>query len=65
MPPCHLPEDVSRLDKIQKSRFEALLSVDEMVEAVINEFNKLKQLDNTYFIYTSDNGYHIGNLKFK
>lgn len=61
MPPKNLPNNVTRLNKIQQHRFEALLAVDELVDAVINQLKKYNQLDNTYIIYMSDNGYHIGN----
>lgn len=39
---------------------QALQSVDEMVTHTIAKLEYLGLLDNTYVIYTSDNGFHIG-----
>lgn len=39
---------------------QTLLAVDEMVESVVLRLTENKAIDNTYFIYTSDNGFHIG-----
>uniref|UniRef100_A0A0K8VY72 N-acetylglucosamine-6-sulfatase n=1 Tax=Bactrocera latifrons TaxID=174628 RepID=A0A0K8VY72_BACLA len=48
------------LDSYYRQRWETLLAVDEMVAALIQTLDDLRQLDNTYIIYTSDNGYHMG-----
>lgn len=60
MPPAHLPSNVSVLDGIQRKRLQSLLSVDEMVERIINKLEKLQELENTYIFFLSDNGFHIG-----
>ena len=39
--------------------------VDELVEAVVNRLEEADVLDNTYVIYTSDNGYHIGQHRLQ
>ena len=31
-----------------------------MVEKVVNKLKEMKQLDNTYIVYASDNGFHLG-----
>jgi N-acetylglucosamine-6-sulfatase len=36
------------------------LSVDDMVEAVVNKLKDMKVLDNTYIFYAADNGFHLG-----
>lgn len=41
-------------------RWQTLLSVDDMVAALIQKLTDIKELNNTYIFYTSDNGYHSG-----
>uniref|UniRef100_W8B4N7 N-acetylglucosamine-6-sulfatase n=1 Tax=Ceratitis capitata TaxID=7213 RepID=W8B4N7_CERCA len=56
-----LPSDTIKLvDFYYQQRWEALLAVDEMVAAIVNALTDQRVLDNTYIIYTSDNGYHMG-----
>ncbi|CAH0758716.1 unnamed protein product [Diatraea saccharalis] len=63
MPPAPLPESLlPELDHVFRSRWESLLAVDEMVADVVGALEDIGQLDNTYLIYTSDNGYHIGQF---
>lgn len=63
MPPKYLPEDVKILDDIQRHRMQTLLAVDEMVDSIVLRLKEDKVIDNTYFVYTSDNGFHIGLYK--
>ena len=37
-----------------------MAGVDDLVTTVISSLKELDLLDDTYIIYTSDNGYHIG-----
>lgn len=60
MPPKHLPTNVSSLDNIHHSRLETLLAVDEMVDDIFTKLKRLDILNNTYLIFASDNGFHIG-----
>ncbi|KEF58669.1 arylsulfatase [Exophiala aquamarina CBS 119918] len=47
-------------DEFYRLRLQALQAVDEMIESVVNKLDSYGILDNTYIIYTSDNGFHIG-----
>jgi len=40
------------------------LSVDDLVELVIKALDDNRLLDNTYVVFMSDNGYHLGLLIF-
>ncbi|KAJ5371047.1 alkaline-phosphatase-like protein [Penicillium cataractarum] len=42
-----------------RRRLQALQAVDDLVEKTIQRLEHHKMLDNTYIIYTSDNGFHI------
>lgn len=46
-------------DGFYRARLQALQAVDELVEGLVSRLEKAKVLDNTYIIYTTDNGYHI------
>ena len=48
-------------DNYYRQRILALQSVDDLVENIFSWLDKHPELaDNTYIIYTSDNGFHIG-----
>ncbi|KMU82066.1 arylsulfatase [Coccidioides immitis RMSCC 3703] len=46
-------------DEYQRCRLRALQSVDEMIDSMVEKLAENDLLDNTYFIYTTDNGFHI------
>ena len=51
---------IAQMDTLHERRVESLQSVDELVEAVVNKLQNVGALDNTYVVFTSDNGYHHG-----
>jgi N-acetylglucosamine-6-sulfatase len=54
------PEKQAAIDEFQRARLETLLSVDRLIDSTIATLEELGQLDSTYLIFTSDNGYHLG-----
>ena len=57
--------NVWALDELYRYRQRALRSVEDLVDTLIGKLDDAGVLDNTYIIYTSDNGYHIGNHRLQ
>ncbi|XP_036433342.1 LOW QUALITY PROTEIN: N-acetylglucosamine-6-sulfatase [Colossoma macropomum] len=53
---------VEFLDNAYRKRWRTLLSVDDLVEKVVKKLEVRGELENTYIIFTSDNGYHTGQF---
>ena len=51
---------IEYLDHYYRSRIRALQSIELVIESVAAQLSAAKQLETTYIIYTSDNGYHLG-----
>lgn len=54
---------LERIDWTYQQRLRSLQGVDEMVSDMVTQLSRQKMLDNTYIIYTSDNGYHLGHWR--
>jgi N-acetylglucosamine-6-sulfatase len=52
-------------DDFYRRRLQTLQAVDEIVDKVVCKLTEHNILDNTYIIYTSDNGYHIGQHRLE
>lgn len=53
-------DQIQKIDDLYRHRRQSLLAVDEMVQNIVFTLQSTGQLDNTYVIFTSDNGYHLG-----
>uniref|UniRef100_A0A7N8XNZ9 N-acetylglucosamine-6-sulfatase n=1 Tax=Mastacembelus armatus TaxID=205130 RepID=A0A7N8XNZ9_9TELE len=53
---------VQFLDDAFRKRWQTLLSVDDLVEKIVERLEVRGELDNTYIFFTSDNGYHTGQF---
>jgi arylsulfatase A-like enzyme len=51
---------VNTLEAHYRDRLEALLTVDDMVGRIVAKLAETGKLSNTYIVFTSDNGYHMG-----
>ena len=45
-----------------KNRWRTLMSVDDVIAAVIEECEDLGVADNTYFLFSSDHGFQLGEF---
>jgi N-acetylglucosamine-6-sulfatase len=58
-------KESSQIDDRYRERLEATLAVDEMVGSLVDELEAAGELENTYIVFTSDNGYHLGTHRLK
>lgn len=58
--PAFSSNDISTLTQRFHARRESLLAVDEAVEKIVNALRNSGKLDNTYIVFTSDNGFFHG-----
>jgi N-acetylglucosamine-6-sulfatase len=56
---------VARLTMDYHCRLESLMSVDEAVRDILVALRETGELDNTYVIYTSDNGFLLGQHRLR
>ncbi len=59
MPPLS-EADITRIDADFRKRAQAVLAVDEMIGKLQAAVAAIGEDKNTYFIFSSDNGYHMG-----
>ncbi|KAJ1938206.1 hypothetical protein EC988_007659, partial [Linderina pennispora] len=59
--PLLSPLQINAIDEHYRQRLRSLQATDELVEAVFKKLEEKDLVDNTYFIYTTDNGYHLGH----
>jgi N-acetylglucosamine-6-sulfatase len=54
------PPQEKQIDNLYRRRVRSLQAVDRGVAALVDQLRQNNQLDNTYIIFTSDNGFHLG-----
>jgi N-acetylglucosamine-6-sulfatase len=57
--------DVQTIDALYRRRLQSLQAVDEMVERLIATLAAQGRLANTYVVFTSDNGFHMGQHRLR
>jgi N-acetylglucosamine-6-sulfatase len=58
--PLFTPARINAIRESYRQRLESLLAVDEAVAQIVSQLTATGQLDNTYIIFTSDNGFFHG-----
>jgi N-acetylglucosamine-6-sulfatase len=51
---------VASMEDLYQKRLQSMLAVDEMIGELVESLDHSGELDNTYILFTSDNGYHMG-----
>jgi arylsulfatase A-like enzyme len=59
LPPLN-DAQIDELTVEYRRRLDSLAAVDEMVRDIVETLEVTGELDNTYIIFTSDNGFHLG-----
>jgi arylsulfatase A-like enzyme len=55
---------IAAIDREYQTRIESLQALDEGIGQIIDTLAARGELENTYIVYTSDNGYHLGQHRF-
>jgi N-acetylglucosamine-6-sulfatase len=55
------PRAIATLDADYRKRLQSMQAVDEMVARLVEALTETGELDNTYLVFTSDNGFHMGH----
>ena len=63
--PSLTDEEIGDIDGVHRLRVQSMRAVDEMIEDLINLLEEQNLLENTYVIFTSDNGFHLGQHRMK
>lgn len=58
-------DDIDDITRSYRRRLASLQAIDEMVATLVDALADAGVLDNTYIVYTSDNGYHLGEHRMK
>jgi arylsulfatase A-like enzyme len=53
-------DQIAEIASHYRQRLECLQAVDELVETLVDTLNETDELDHTYIVYASDNGFHLG-----
>jgi arylsulfatase A-like enzyme len=57
--------EIVAIDELYRKRRQSMLAIDDMVKRFIDTLRVLGELDNTYVLFTSDNGFHQGQHRMK
>jgi N-acetylglucosamine-6-sulfatase len=58
-PPLN-PEQIAFARDLYRKRLQSMLAVDEMIRQLVEALKESGELENTYLVFTSDNGFHLG-----
>ena len=57
------PHELEKIDRFFRKRAEAVQAVDRMIGDIRAELGRLGVANNTYIVFSSDNGFHLGQRR--
>ena len=51
---------IADMEDLYRKRLQSMLAVDDMIGRLVGTLRNSGELENTYFFFTSDNGFHFG-----
>ena len=63
--PLLTSDEIGEIDHKYRKRLETMLSVDEMIGSLLDALEDTGQLESTYIVFTSDNGFHMGQHRLR
>lgn len=57
--------EIARLDRDFRERVQSVQSIDRMIRDLRARLRQLGVADNTYIVFSSDNGYHMGERRLR
>lgn len=58
--PRLVPREKRQIDRLYRWRLQSMLAVEEMVEQVVDALREAGRLEDTYIVFSSDNGFFLG-----
>lgn len=59
------PKEIREIDRTHRDRVLSVKTMDRHIGKIVRSLKMTGQLDNTYLVFTSDNGYHLGEYRMK
>jgi len=54
------PETITYIDALYRRRLQSMLGVEDMIASIVDTLRDTGHLDDTYIVFSSDNGFHLG-----
>src|SRR5439155_10325417 len=51
---------IADIDALYRKRLQSMEAVEDMVQQIVDTLDQTGELDHTYIVFTSDNGFHQG-----
>lgn len=56
---------IVKMDELYRKRLQSLQAVDELLEKIVNSLEDTGELSSTFVVFTSDNGFHMGQHRLR